>query len=172
MQRANIHPFSLQNTLRTSPAFASNQKISFWTALAVNAPDGPSIREIGIAWTAVSSNASTVQECQSWEARNNSFCPYCRKLYLPPDASASMRALLPIPHLVRSFPMDWVLFTCIVFTGCRSVRLHFRPSRLHLRSRYRSIVARAPKLQGRSSSLHGSDLKKLVQCRGLDARLI
>ena len=85
MQRANIHPFSLQNTLRTSPAFASNQKISFWTALAVNAPDGPSIREIGIAWTAVSSNASTVQECQSWEARNNSFCPYCRKLYLPPE---------------------------------------------------------------------------------------
>lgn len=77
-----------------------------------------------------------------------------------------MHALLPIAHFVRSFPIHWVLFTCIVFTDCRSVRLHFRPSRLQLRSRYRSIVARAPKLQGRSSNLHGSDLKSLSNIVG------
>ena len=60
MQRATIHLFSMQNALSTSSTFALNQKVSLWTVLAVNAPHGPSIREIGIAWPAVFSKASAV----------------------------------------------------------------------------------------------------------------
>ena len=95
IQKAKIHPFSLQNTLRTAPAFTLSQKMSLWTALAVNAHEWALNSRIGIAWIEFS-KASTVQECESWEARNNSFCPDCRKYLLDPGRrqQARMRSYL------------------------------------------------------------------------------
>ena len=114
---------------------------------------------------------SAVQESESWKGRNNSFCPYCRKLYMNPEG-VGKRACAP-PYCPRRAIFSYVLGVAHMHCFHRvpqCIRPHFRPPKLQLRSRYRSIVARAPKMQGRSSSLHGSDLKKLVQCCGLDAR--
>lgn len=165
MQRGNIILFSCK-THCVFTYFHGTQKI-IWTILTVNAPDGASIRELGIVSSAVFSKASTHPYLRTMvEAQNNSLCHRCTKLYLTWEGFSKHACVHTYRPLRAIRSEGWALFSSTVFTRCRIVRLHFLPPRLQLRSRYRSIVARAPKLQGRSSSLHGSHLKSLSNVVG------
>ena len=128
---------------------------------------GPPVVNLGVAWTALLLKAITRPKTRTIvKAQNNSFCHRCGKLYLTWEGFKHACVPYLSPTSCYPLPRGWALLFSFVFARCRSVRLHFRPRRLQLRSRYRSIIARAPKLQRRSSSLHRSHLKSMSNVVG------
>ena len=115
-----------------------------------------------VAWTSIFSKASTRPRMRTIvEAQNNTFCHRCGNLYLT-WKSFSKHACAPTYRPLRTLPSEGLgIVVLFCFREVLKCSVAFSPPRLQLRSRYRSIVARAPKLQGRSSSLDGSHFKSL-----------
>lgn len=113
MQRGNIILFSCK-THCVFTYFHGTQKI-IWTILTVNAPDGASIRELGIVSSAVFSKASTHPYLRTMvEAQNNSLCHRCTKLYLTWEGfskHACVHTYRPL-RAIRSEGLGVVLLHC------------------------------------------------------------